>query len=436
MLTPPFKRSSGGLAALDVAAPRGLRSGIAPGCCDHEADTDVATEETTAQQRTKLHQLDSHLHCSVLGTCIGTGDLRKLMARHVHVKGESDLDIHHAAVSLAAKGGDVSKALHKALDQRHASIVRTFAAAKDEAALEAAWNQAWQQGEIPGAYWALLTHKAVTPDLRQVAFGVVHMLSHLMGSANRQEIRRFVALERESIELHDKLEREQGRRNELVQERDQLAEQLRQQSLDHEAELARLRAQQAEAAAPAQDLRLIALQTERREQAERTTLHAQQQVEALQRQLERLQAHAQIMSEELGAAESELHRLSAAETTATPHSKLEGLTLLYVGGRPSSIPAIRDYVARQGGTLEHHDGGFESRKGLLAAQVPRADLVVFPVDCIDHDSALNLKRLCERHQRAFIALRSASLASFAAALQRHDDPLTGKPDPRFCLKHG
>lgn len=450
MLTPPFKRRPEGLAAFDAkagglklaalgqAASSPARPGLAPTCCDHDAP-DFANDteaQPTAAPRTKLHQLDAHLHCSVLGTCLSTAELRKLMARHMPVKDLSDLDIHHTAVGLASQGGDAAKTLHKALDQRHAGPVRSFAAAKDAAALEAAWHQAWQQGEIPGAYWALLTHKAVTPDLRQLAFGAVHMLSHLMGSANRQEIRRFVALERDSADLHDKLDREQGRRTELLQERDRLAEQLRQQALAHETELAQARAQPADAGPSAQELQRIALHTERREQAERTAQDAQQQVDALQRQLERLQAHAQAMAEELGAAEAELQRVSAGiNPDASTAPQLTAQKLLYVGGRPSTLPAIRDFVARHGGELLHHDGGIESRKGLLAALLPKADLVVFPVDCIDHDSALNLKKLCERHQREFVALRSASLASFAAALQRRAKPETAA-DPRFCLKHG
>lgn len=52
-------------------------------------------------------------------------------------------------------------------------MLKAFAAAGDEAALEAAWKQAWQQGEIAGAYWALLTHPSASFALRQMAFGEV-----------------------------------------------------------------------------------------------------------------------------------------------------------------------------------------------------------------------------------------------------------------------
>ena len=434
MLTPPFKRHFGVQALSTGPVPRAANAALAPVCCDHDAPEASADEATPAAQRTRLQQLDPHLHCSVLGTCLSTAELRKLMARHMPVKGLSDLDVHHSAVGLAAQAGDVTKALHKALDQRHAGVLRSFAAARDAAALESAWHQAWQQGEIPGAYWALLTHKAVTPELRQLAFGAVHMLSHLMGSANRDEIRRFVALERDSEALHDKLAREQARRLELLQERDRLAEQLRHQCLTHEAELAQVRAEMRQDGTAQPDPALIALHTERREQAERTAQQAQQQADSLRQQLERLQQQAQAMAEELGAAEAELQRLGS-DASPVDHG-LAGRRLLYVGGRPSSTPSIRDLVLRHGGEFQRHDGGLEDRKGLLAAGVAWAELVVFPVDCIDHDSALNLKRLCERHQRDFIALRSASLASLAAALQRRSADAASPDGLRFCLRHG
>ena len=65
----------------------------------------------------------------------------------------------------------------------------------------------------------------------------------------------------------------------------------------------------------------------------------------------------------------------------------------------------------------------------------KAELVVFPVDCIDHDSASNLKRLCTKQGVPFVPLRCASVASFAAALagvsRDADDP--GSPT---CLRHG
>ncbi|MCM3250500.1 hypothetical protein M3563_19420, partial [Bacillus amyloliquefaciens] len=87
-------------------------------------------------------------------------------------------------------------------------------------AIVARWKDALASGDIPPAYWALMTHPRATMAVRQVAFGDVHMLSHLVGAANRADIRRLVALEREYAELHAKLERQQARLHEMSTQRD------------------------------------------------------------------------------------------------------------------------------------------------------------------------------------------------------------------------
>ena len=75
--------------------------------------------------------------------------------------------------------------------------------------------------------------------------------------------------------------------------------------------------------------------------------------------------------------------------------------------------------------------------GLLASSVAWAGLVVFPVDCIDHDSATNLKRLCARQGVEFLPLRSASVASFAAGISPPSEPASNdRSGPSTCMKHG
>ncbi|MCY1298526.1 hypothetical protein D9M69_489800 [compost metagenome] len=44
--------------------------------------------------------------------------------------------------------------------------------------------------------------------------------------------------------------------------------------------------------------------------------------------------------------------------------------------------------------------------------VAGADVVVFPVDCVDHDSVSMLKRVCQQQGVDYHPVRSASVASF------------------------
>jgi hypothetical protein len=56
-----------------------------------------------------------------------------------------------------------------------------------------------------------MTHPFATMPVRQKAFGELHMLSHLVGAADRADIRRLVALEEENAALKEKVERQQSR---------------------------------------------------------------------------------------------------------------------------------------------------------------------------------------------------------------------------------
>ncbi len=96
---------------------------------------------------------------------------------------------------------------------------------------------------------------------------------------------------------------------------------------------------------------------------------------------------------------------------------MDGLSLLYVGGRPNQIAHLRSLSEDRGAALLHHDGGIEHHPDLLAGLTSRADVVLFPVDCVSHDAALMVKRLCRQADKRFIPLRSAGATSFLAALR-------------------
>jgi hypothetical protein len=70
-----------------------------------------------------------------------------------------------------------------------------------------------------------------------------------------------------------------------------------------------------------------------------------------------------------------------------------------------------------GAIFLHHDGGIEERSGLLPGLVSRADVVLFPVDCVSHAAMSLVKRLCQQAGKPFMPLRSAGLAPFCAALR-------------------
>jgi hypothetical protein len=83
-----------------------------------------------------------------------------------------------------------------------------------------------KQGDIPGAYWAALTHPATTQEIITRIFAGVHMLSHVVGTANRADIRRLQQLEADNAALSAKGERQQRQLHEGFVERDRTIRQL------------------------------------------------------------------------------------------------------------------------------------------------------------------------------------------------------------------
>ena len=96
---------------------------------------------------------------------------------------------------------------------------------------------------------------------------------------------------------------------------------------------------------------------------------------------------------------------------------LTGRSLLFVGGLKQQLPHMRRYVEQYHGRFAHHDGGMEDNINRLAKLFGRADCVLFPVDCVSHAAQTEIKRLCRRWDKPFIALPGASISVFKQALQ-------------------
>jgi Uncharacterized protein conserved in bacteria (DUF2325) len=374
-------------------------------------------------RRTKLWEFNTNLHCSIIGTCLSTAELRQLLRKVGLAPPDStDHDLHSAAVCLAARHDKASKLLNKALDERHRIAIHQFAKARTEEEVRSLWRDSVKRGEIPGAYWATLTHPVTTRAVIRDAFGEVHMLSHLVGAANRADIRRLCQLEEENAELRARLDKQQSAFREAVVTRDATIQELR-----------RALAQQFVSGPPRPDehnatLHQLVADLERRlaSEARRSAALAERVSNANTKMSEersvRIEAEREncALRHELDAIGTSIQtgccEHAAASDTSPP--QLDGMTLLYVGGRTHHIAQLRAITEKSGAAFLHHDGGIEHHLNLLAGLASQADLVVFPVDCISHHAAQLAKQLCRQAGKRYIPLRSASVTSLLAALQR------------------
>ena len=372
-------------------------------------------------RRSKIWDIAPTLHCSIIGTCLSAAELRQFFVKlgDATAKTATDHTLHSYGVRAAGKHDLLGKLLNKTLDNRHEAAIRRFAKASSATRVRELWLEAFEQGNIPGGYWAVLTHPATDRPLVEEAFGQVHMLSHMVGSSNRIDITRLRTLERELGERDEKISRQETRLTEGSRERSELlrkAEQL-------EAEVRRREAVEQTAAEMISGAVTTSTLLHRidAEKAHSSALAAR--VAGLEEQLEKALKFATTLNKqndrlqrEVAALEAELRIDTEDACDADVESDLSGLTVLYVGGRPGLIDQLKAVVTKRGGTLLSHDGGIEENLTALPGLISRADAAFFPVDCISHSAVEQIKKSCRDRHKPFVPLRTASVASFIATI--------------------
>jgi len=375
-----------------------------------------------SKKRTAIWDMHPSVHCSIVGTCLSNAEIRRLLIKlGVHgAESASDHDLHKQGVALAGRRQGGGKFIQKALDHRHDAAIRRFAKAKDEGTLNQLWDAAVRCGDIPGAYWAVLSHPAATDAIMRKTFGDVHMLSHMVGAANRADIRRLCRLEEENAALSAKLESQQRQLRDGFTERDgkiRLLNEALSRALAQAPVLAENANDDARAAKGALiDLeRRLNREVTRRERLENrleAAMAAQSQAERVRHDIQR---ECEGLRRELALVEAQFNGWLAEDPkSVTP--ELGGAQVLYVGGRAHQVPQLKAMMERAGGALLYHDGGIEHSVTLLPGLIGRADCVVFPIDCISHDAAGMLKRQCRQSSKPFIPLRTSSLANLLSGL--------------------
>ena len=431
-------------AGAQFASLRANRGEIPPFGKGKKSSEKEETPIGTAGRR-KIWDFDTHLHCSIIGTCLSTAELRQIFVKlgRKEATTASEHDLHASGVLLANQRQLGAKLLHKALDRRHRISINQFAKAKTAEEVRALWQQAVQRGEIPGAYWAALTHPATTEPLLRDVFAEVHMLSHLVGAANRADIRRLRLLEEEKAELESKVARQQQQLRDAVVSRDATIQELRRTlevRIVHECDGGGGHPSEPDQQILADlvgDLkRRLAAAESRNERLERQLQVCRATLAAERSDRAEIEKENKLLRAELEELEASFAGVAKLGERDLQPSILSNLTLLYVGGRQAQIGHLREFAERSGADFLHHDGGIDERSGILQGLVSRADAVVFPVDCVSHAAMLLAKRLCRQYGKPILPLRSAGLASFCAALSRLATPTSPALPEKAPDRHG
>jgi hypothetical protein len=366
--------------------------------------------------RMKTWQISRHYHCSIIGTCLTTVELRQILIKvgEPDARTGNDHLLHSRGVWLAGQEGAAGKLLNKALDRRHESLIKRASRLSEPGELNRFWREAFDRGEIGGAYWAIMTHPAADEELRIEVFGEVHMLSHLVGSASRLDLARLSAMQRRLDHQEETMARQERRLAKAAGEhaalRDEIAglqDALRKAQATEAAQLSTQRREaglSSSGAARADDLgqKLSAARDESR---------------MMRQRCDDAEARAAELMRENDCLERLVCGDASEESQATPKAQaVADGAILYVGGRRNLYDKLRALAGAQGVTLLLHDGGMEDSTTLLPAVLAKAEVVLFPVDHISHAAAGIIKRCCRESGKLYQPLRSAGLSSFVAAI--------------------
>ncbi|MBL4613357.1 MAG: DUF2325 domain-containing protein [Magnetovibrio sp.] len=387
----------------------------------------------------RLWDMNPSWMCSVIGTCLTLAQLQRLKRRNKidFAQGPvTDYELHAFFVQSASNNEKIGRALQALIERKYHLIWKQFARAASVQELEEKWLSALSEGDVAGAYWALLAHPMVTPQLEDQAFGEVHMLSHMVGSTNRADLKTLRKNEVETDHMREDLD--QSRCD--VWSRDRIIARLRTELEDERRAHRNALYVLPVAGFGDHDVQSnnleVAVEGFRQALGEADKSNSQLQ-DALARKAKRiefLESERARLKIDLISVETESRLLESAMPSfvgqacsndggtcpgedACPYD-LCRKRVLYVGGRATLVSRYRDVVEGWNGEFLHHDGGLEQSFERLGGMLDRADVVVFPADCVSHAAVERIKTQCGQSGTRMMAVRSSGLGSFMRGL--HD----------------
>lgn len=354
-------------------------------------------------RRWRLWDLHRGIHGALLALAFSEEDLRRLLRKaEVAVPGEARFyDIHRHFCDACTTRNRLSEMVEKALEQKASTRTLALRSVRESQALEAKWREAWSKGRGLGAiFWAFLAHPAATEETRAGFYADVHELFYTSMAEREALLTQVETLEHKSFALEKRKREEVAALN---------------------ARLLKALSAKPAGAEPHQHVEAVAQARKRAEIAELKLARAEARMRTLEERIEALKLRGADKEEVQepaapGASQETPPRIvHTAQVTAI--TRIPGVRIVYVGGRPGVIDHIRDFCTLRGAVFQHHDGGIEQSPVRLTEVLSSADVVFFPVECVSHEAVLHLKAHCKSRNIPLVPLRNASLSTFRSGMR-------------------
>jgi Uncharacterized protein conserved in bacteria (DUF2325) len=371
---------------------------------------------TALPKRLALWEIEGSLQCSIIGTCLGDQDLLAAIRKH-HLQVDENAqsyDIHSYSVRAASQDCALARTLNKLLERRFAGAVRLVARATAPDEIQSVWERLRDSGQVAAGYWAVMSHAHVPTAVKTRVFGQVHMLSHLHGHGASQLATRLAEAQQRGDELEARLRRSETAKLAVLAERDA--------ARAAAASKAPLPAAHANLTRPDRALRHA---QEKLAKYQRALIIARTRARQAESQASRL-ALAAVPARTAPAGAPPAGTVTRVVPAAKKTSAATGQRILYIGGRTAIVPHLRSAAEARVAAFFHHDGGIEDNLQRIGEMIHGCDAVVCPVDCVSHGACRMAKAICQRLNRRFLPIPSASRSGFERAL----DQLVGEPPHR------
>ncbi len=391
--------------------------------------------------RTKLWQLDHNYHCAIIGTCLSLTEVKSLLkSLRIDCSKCNAYEIHTMIVTMISYNDFRSKRVQSYLDKKFSTALKKVKK-MDEKALVSEWKSVLNSGNLVATFWAMISHPRCHTAMKRDIYGDIHMLSHLSGASNRVDLKRLDHLEKENIHLFKTAASEQEKagqakldslaERESIKYAEQANAELMRELTTLEKTNANLLASQSRKELQQLNLQTIRLnnkinaQANELEKQHKITDQLHTRITQQAKQQLRRASEVAIYKEEAEYLQALLSQQKQQDDCLFKQQNLCGQCVLYVGGKKNLIPHYRDLVEKKSGTFLHHDGGEEKSTQSLSKSLSRADIVIFPSDCISHEAYWVIKRACKKQQKPFEYLNSPGLHSLSHALNKiSESPVT------------
>ena len=368
-------------------------------------------EEVSKSKRLCLWDFTDNVHCPLIGTCLTANDLTAISKRlKLQINPQcKDYDLHSYFVTTTTKDCKEARAVHKLLDARHAGALRRFKRLVCDDKVTKLWNEMKISGQIASAFYAVMTLRNISLETRGIVFGEVHMLSHLMGASYREKSVEAAHLKHRLEDVNTRKTRIEIGLHEALEERDQKIV-----KLEVELRIANNKTK------PAKFINIIKEEHSRSDKRNRAVEIARGKARAAEAEKNTSNNLLRKYRKQIFELRKKLKSVEKLKGHDHEPIKLDGQSILYVGGRPGQISNLEKTADMFGAKFVHHDGGREDAITRLDKVLPSVDCVFCPISCVSHDACLRAKAGCKKYGKTFVPLRNASQASLKQALLKLD----------------